>query len=177
MLISWKKVDFYSIVDHWALNHIIKGKAEPDTNTIRIVRGVKFIFICSVLYKRKRNDTKCFFIQTEEDESNSHEIIPISLNMQDMLYARYYNIHESEQKKCLIQTRSQSKTNGTISPKVHGVDQGVDPNIKPEKQIIKPLVMSQLHVPIESKDQYHVKPRLGQGRAGIKKKMLRFPMP
>ena len=30
---------------------------------------------------------------------------------------------------------------------------------------------------IESKDQYLVKPRLGQGRSVIKKKMLRFPMP
>ena len=61
---------------------------------------------------------------------------------------------------------------------MHGVDKGVDPNIKPEKQMIKPLVTQvQSHVPTESKDQYHAKPRIGQGRIGIKKKMLRFPMP
>ena len=78
----------------------------------------------------------------------------------------------------MIQTRSQAKTNGSILPEVHGVDKGVDPNVKPEKQIIKPLVTPvQLHVHTESKDQYHVKPRIGQGKAGIKKKMLRFPRP
>ena len=44
-------------------------------------------------------------------------------------------------------------------------------------QIINPFFTPvQSHVSTESKDQYHVKPKLGQGRAGIKKKMPRFPM-
>ena len=34
----------------------------------------------------------------------------------------------------------------------------------------------QSHVLTESKGQYHVKPRLGQGRTGIKKNVLRFPI-
>ena len=29
----------------------------------------------------------------------------------------------------------------------------------------------------ESKDQYHIKPRVGQCRASIEKKMFRFPTP
>ena len=87
-------------------------------------------------------------------------------------------MHQSEQNKYLIQTGSQAKTRGTILPKVHGVDKGVIPNIKPEKKIIKPLVTPvQSNVNTESKDQHNVKPRISQGRAGIKKKMLRFPMP
>ena len=98
--------------------------------------------------------------------------------MQAVLHARYYNIHENEQKRYLIQTRSQGKTSGTILPKVHGIDKGVDPNVQLEKQIIKPVVTPvQSHVSTESKDQYHVKPRMGLGRAGIKKKMLRFLIP
>ena len=40
-----KRVDFDAIVDHLALMHIIKGKAEPPTNKIKIVRIYKFIFI------------------------------------------------------------------------------------------------------------------------------------
>ena len=35
----------------------------------------------------------------------------------------------------------------------------------------------QSHASTEPQNQYNVKPRLGQGRAGIKKKMLRFPIP
>ena len=61
--------------------------------------------------------------------------------MQEVLHASYYNIHENEQKKYMIKTRSQARTNGTILPKVHGVDKGVDPNVQPE-----PSSKSQSHV-------------------------------
>ena len=98
--------------------------------------------------------------------------------MQEVLHARYWNKHESEQKRYLIQTRSQAKTSDTILPKVHGVDKRVDPNVKPEKQVIKPLCKSvQSHVSTQSKDQYHVKSSLAQGRAGIQKEIFRFTMP
>ena len=118
-----------------------------------------------------------FYLDRKHDESDPHEIIPISFNMQEALCARHYNIHKNEQKRYLIQMTSQAKTSGIVLPKVHGVDQGVDPNIKPEKQVIKPLVTPQSHFPTDAKDQYHVKQKLGQGRVGIKKKMLRFPIP
>ena len=100
--------------------------------------------------------------------------------MPEVLHARCNNVHESEPKRYLIQTRSQTRISGTILPKVHYVDEGVDSNMKPEKQIIESLVTVapiELHVSNESKDQYHVKPRLGQGWAVIKNTMLRFPMP
>ena len=111
------------------------------------------------------------------------KVIPMRLyqylfKMQDVLHARYYDIHKNEQKRYLIQMSSQAKTSGTILPKVCGVGKRVDPNVKPEKQIIETLVTQvQSHVSTESKDQYHIKPSIGQGIAGIKKKMLRFPMP
>ena len=50
--------------------------------------------------------------------------------MQEVLRARY--ICENEQKRYLIQTRSQAKPSGTVPPKVCGVDKGVDPNIQLE---------------------------------------------
>ena len=96
--------------------------------------------------------------------------------MQGVLHARYCNTHENEQKRYFIEMKSQAKTSGIILPKVHGGDKGVDLDLRPEKQIINPLVTPQLHVSTELKDKHHVKPRLGQDRAGIKKKMLRFPV-
>ena len=42
--------------------------------------------------------------------------------------------------------RSQAMSSGTILPNVHGVDKGVGPNIRPEKQIIKPSDTPQSHV-------------------------------
>ena len=53
----------------------------------------------------------------------------------------------------------------------------MDPNVQQEKQIISPVVTPQGHVSTQSKGQFHVKPRLGQGRAGIKKNIIRFPIP
>ena len=48
---------------------------------------------------------------------------------------------------------------------MHGVDKVIDPNVQPEKQVIKPIVSS------EAKGITQNKPRLGQGRAGIKRKI------
>ena len=48
---------------------------------------------------------------------------------------------------------------------MHGVDKGIDPSVQPEKQVIKPIIAS------EVKGTTQNKPRLGQGRAGIKRKI------
>ena len=78
------------------------------------------------------------------------------------LHSRYYNIGERREGKYLVQTRSQAKYSGITLPEVHGVDKGIDPNIQPEKQVIKPIISS------AAKGVTHNKPRLGQGRPGIK---------
>ena len=46
----------------------------------------------------------------------------------------HYNIHDGEKEKYFSQTKSQTKTSGTVLPKVHGIDKGVDPNLEQEKQ-------------------------------------------
>ena len=48
-----KRVDFDVIVDHLALTHIIKSKAEPATTRIKRLLTLQFI-----LYKRQRNYRK-----------------------------------------------------------------------------------------------------------------------
>ena len=76
-------------------------------------------------------------IKAQKTNSNPHEIIPISFNMHNILYERYYNIGKSE--RYLVQTQSQTKSSGIKLPEVHGVSKNLDPNIQPEKQITKPM--------------------------------------
>ena len=103
-----------------------------------------------------------FLSRQKHDDSDPHEIILISFNMQNMLQTKYYNIREREQGKYLVQRRSQTKTSCIILPEVHGIVKGIDPNIKLEKQVIKPIISP------EGKGISQVKPRLGQDREGIK---------
>ena len=42
--------------------------------------------------------------------------------------------HSVGNSKYLIQMYSQAKTNGTNLPEVHGVQKGLDPHLRPEKQ-------------------------------------------
>ena len=50
-----KNVDFDAIVDHLAIMHIMRSKAEPATTQIKKTIGViECIFLQSLLYKRKR---------------------------------------------------------------------------------------------------------------------------
>ena len=64
----------------------------------------------------------------------------------------------------MIQTRSQTKASGVKLPEVHGTRKGLDPHKVPEKQP-QPVVK----LVIEKK------PRLGQGRVGIKRKVKLAP--
>ena len=149
-----KRVDFDAIVDHLSLTHIIKSKAEPAT--IRIKRLLEFISSYSFnLYYIKGKDMVLsdFLSRQNNDNSNPHEIIPISFNMHKALHENYYNIENY-----LVQTRSQARSSGIKLPEVHGLRKNLDPNIKPEKQHANPIKGDV------------VKPHIGQGRAGLKRK-------
>ena len=66
-----------------------------------------------------------FLSQQKNNDSNPHEIIPISFNMCQVLDDNYYN------EKYLIQARSQAKSSGIKLPEVHGVGKNLNPNLKP----------------------------------------------
>ena len=66
--------------------------------------------------------------------------------MQNILTCRYYNIGERKEGKYLVQTRLQAKSSGITLPEVHGVDKGIDSNLLPEKQAIKPIISSEKKV-------------------------------
>ena len=71
---------------------------------------------------------------------------------------KYYTKIIISMENYLGQTRSQAKYSGIKLLEVHGMERYLDPNIKPEKQHGNPI-----------KDSV-VKPHIGQGRAGLKRK-------
>ena len=102
-----KRVDFNAIVDHLALTHIIRSKAEPNTTRIKRLLEVLSSYSFNLYYiKGKDMILSDFLSRQKQDDSNTHEIIPISFNMQNILQSRYYNISEREKGKYLVQTRS-----------------------------------------------------------------------
>ena len=85
-----KRVDLDVIVDHLDLTHIIKSKAEPVPS--RIKRLLELISSYSFnLYYMKGTDMilSDFLSRQTHDNSNPHEVIPISFNMYNTLYKNY----------------------------------------------------------------------------------------
>ena len=97
-----------------------------------------------------------FLSRKTHDNSNLHEIIPISFNMHKALHKTYYSIETKEQ--YLVQTQSQTKSSRIALPEVHGAKKTLDTNMLREKQ--KPQ--------LQNKQVVENRPRLGQGRAGIR---------
>ena len=94
-----------------------------------------------------------FLLRQNNDNSNPHETIPISFNMHKVLQENYYKIDNY-----LVQTRSQARPSGIKLPEIHGVRKNLDLNMKLERQHANPINSSV------------VKPCIGQGRAGLKRK-------
>ena len=157
-----KRIDFDTIVDHLALMHIIKSKAEPATT--RIKRLLELISSYSLnLYYMKGKDVilSDFLSRQMYDTSNPHEIIPISFNMCNTLYKTYYRIEATD--KYLVQICSQMKAAGVSLPEVHGTKKMIVTNMPIEKQ--KPQIQ------VKQVDKNNT--RLGRGRANMKCKHLK----
>ena len=107
----------------------MKSKAEIVTVKIKkIVRINQFIFINLYYIKRKGyGGKKKSLARQNNDDSNPHEIIPISFNMHKVYYI-YYKIDIY-----LVQTRSQARSRRIRLPEVHDMGKNLDPNIKLEK--------------------------------------------
>ena len=95
-----------------------------------------------------------FLSQQKNDDSNPHEIIPISFNIYHILENKFYG------DKYLIQMRSQAKSSSIKLLEVHGMRKNLNPNLKPEIQHTLP------------KQGSMDRPHVGQGRAGSKRKNL-----
>ena len=111
-----KRVDFDAIVDHLALMHIIKSKVEPTPTRIKRLLELISSYYCNLYYMKGKDMILSDILSRQKnDNSNPHEIIPISFNMCQILDDNYYS------EKHLIQTRSQAKCSGIKLLEVHGV--------------------------------------------------------
>ena len=97
-----------------------------------------------------------FLSRQTHNNSNPHEIIPVSFNMYKDLHKTYYSIETKEQ--YLVQSQSQMKSSGIALPEVHGAKKMLDTNVLLERQ----------NPQLQNKQVIKNKPRLGQGRAGIR---------
>ena len=116
------------------------------------------------------------------DNSNPHEIIPISFTLKSLAGNHFYRINnkinQPETNKYLIQTRSQAKSSVIKVLEIHGMNKGLNPHVKPERQ--RPLSTLLMHSipptslvqPVDKGQPTHPipKPRIGQGRAGLRRK-------
>ena len=156
-----EKVDFDAVVDHLAITQIMRSKVELVTNRIKRLLEVLSAYSFNLYYiKGKDMILSDFLSRQDPGDEDTKEIIPISFNMKLVLQDKYYNVNENEE-KYMVQTRSQMKASGVQLPEVHGSRKRLDPHRIPEKQ-------SQ---PIVGLDVDR-KPRIGQGRAGVRRKAL-----
>ena len=156
-----RKVDFDVVVDHLAIAQIMRSKVEPATNRIKRLLQVLNAYSFNLYYiKGKDMILSDFLSRQDPGDEDTKEIIPISFNMKSVLQDKYYNVSENEE-KYMVQTRSQMKASGVQLPEVHGSRKRLDPHRIPEKQ----------PQPIVGLDVDR-KPRIGQGRAGVRRKTL-----
>ena len=159
-----RKVDFDAVVDHLAIMHIIRSKLEPATSKIKRLLEVLSLYSFNLYYIKGKDMILSDFLSRQNiDNSNLHEIIPISFNLRMVLQDKCYNM-EGEKERYMIQTESQTKASSVQLLEAHGTRNGLDPHKIPEKQL-QPVV----RLTIEKK------PRMGQGRAGIKRKVKLAP--
>ena len=77
-----KRIDFDTMVDHWASTHIIKSKAELATTRIKQLLELISSYSFNLYYmKGKDMILSDFLSQQKNDDSDPSEIIPISFNI------------------------------------------------------------------------------------------------
>ena len=174
--------------------HIMKSKAEPATTRIKRLLELLSFYSFNLYYIKGKDMVLSDFLSRQKtDDSNPHEIIPISFILRRVLYKKYYKIDDIietsklETDKFMVQTRSQTKSSGVKVPEVHGIDRSLILHAKPERQkSVEILPMDKMPpidkaLPIDKGPPTVIKPpipkpRIGKGRAGIRRK-VRVTMP
>ena len=139
-----KRVDFDAIVDHLAITHIMRSKAEPATTRIKRLLELLSPYSFNIYYIKGKDMVLSDFLSRQNTNySNPHELIPISFLLKDQVSDYFYHI-DSENKlprkdKYLVQTRSQARSSGIRLPEIHGANKGLDPHVQPGKQKSFPI--------------------------------------
>ena len=114
-----------------------------------------------------------FLSRQKTDDSNPHELIPISFMLRSQVDNHLYRFNNESNRprndRYLVQTRSQVKSSGIKLTEIHGANKGLDLHVQPGKHRSFPSL------PIQAIDKglpTHPIPksRIGQGRAGLRRK-------
>ena len=172
-----KKVDFDAIVDHLAITNIMRSKAEPATTRIKMLLELLSPYSFNLYYiKGKDMILSDFLSRQKTDDSNPHELIPISFSLGDQVSDYFYRIDNENnlprKDKYLVQTRSQVRSSGIRLPEIHGANKGLDPHMQPGKQKSFPIQTVNKGMPTHPIPR----PRIGHGRAGLRRK-VKAPLP
>ena len=109
-----KRVDFDIVVDYLAITHIMKSKMEPATNRIKRLLEILSSYSFNLYYIKGKDMILSDFLSRQiEDDSDLHEIIPISFNIREILQENYHNIIKDTY---MVQTRSQAKAQTNALP-------------------------------------------------------------
>ena len=115
-----------------------------------------------------------FLSRQKMDDSNPHELIPISFTLRSQVDNLFYRIdnetNQPRNARYLVQTRSQVKSSGIKLLEIHGANKGLNPHVQPVKQRSFPSLPSQT---VDKGPPTHPipKPRIGQGRARLRRKV------
>ena len=81
-----KRVDFVENVDHLTLTYIIKSRVELAMTRIKRLSELISFYSFNLYYMKGKDMILSDFLSRQKhDDSNLHEIIPISFNMQSLL--------------------------------------------------------------------------------------------
>ena len=130
-----KRVNFDAIVDHLTITHIMKSKMEPATNRIKRLLEVLSAYSFNLYYTKGKDMVLSDFLSRQQgDDSDPHQIIPISFNMKEILKQNY---HSYVKDTFLVKLGSQNKAKGVQLPAIHGTMKPLVPHKIPENQPVK----------------------------------------
>ena len=170
-----KKVDFDAAVDHLAITHFMRSKAEPAIARIKRLLELMSPYSFNLYYiKRKDMVLNDFLSRQKTDNSNPHELIPISFMLRNQIDNYFCQINsridQPKTDEYLVQTKSQAKSSGIKIPEIHGTNKVLDPHVQPGKQ--RPVPSLPIHSIDKGLPTHPIpKPRIGQGRAGLRRKV------
>ena len=153
----------------------MRSKAEPATTRIKRLLELLSPYSFNLYYIKGKDMVLSDFLSRQKtDDSNPHELIPILFMLRSQVDNHFYQINsrtdQPKTDKYLVQTRSQAKSSGIKIPEIHGANRGLDPHVKPGKQ--RPLPSLPTHNIDKGPPTHPIpKPRIGQGRAGLKRKV------
>ena len=86
-----KKVDFDAVIDHLAIMHTMRGKAEPTTTRIKRLMELLIPYSFNLCYIKGKDMVLSDFLSRQKtDDSNPHEITPIPFTLKSLACKHVY---------------------------------------------------------------------------------------